>query len=358
MKYLFLFPTLKCNLNCSYCFTFSNNYDEIKFSQYKNFITKTKSFVNHYDIGGGEPLLYSCFFELISFIKKTNPTSKTTVTSNATLLEDLTNNEIKTIIDNVDNFEISIESLKESVNKYFRGENSLSAAISGINRLMKSSWMSTTSIDFSLAYTATKKNLNDFIDLIQWSDDNRFNSIYSQVFEPIGRASTKIDLFPDFKDYEKLILNTIRFVKKHPFKHLKRIDIYLPSIYSYKFNDLTKLTDEFQEDGLLKIDTISCYGKAFKDFLALDNMGHMTGCFALINHTGNYLLKDASLHSGESILNWSKKKHKELYSKNNTIRDLTCINCLHVMKCHTGCPAVKLKYNSSFKSKDPRCKEY
>ncbi len=73
LKFLHIYPTMKCPLNCVYCYVDEVNIqkEELELSVYKELINKAKGLgLELVDIAGGEPLTFSEIFPLIKFIIK------------------------------------------------------------------------------------------------------------------------------------------------------------------------------------------------------------------------------------------------------------------------------------------------
>ena len=70
---LYIFTTLRCNLNCSYCTNkfvhgVTPTYDELTFEQWKDIIDNLDFKVNEVFVTGGEPFLYSDLDKLLHYL--------------------------------------------------------------------------------------------------------------------------------------------------------------------------------------------------------------------------------------------------------------------------------------------------
>lgn len=83
-----LYPSMRCQLNCKYCYVDSVNKDltEISLEEYRNLIGQALEFgIKAFDIAGGEPFLYQHIIELLKLINELGGTSK--VVSNGYYLD-------------------------------------------------------------------------------------------------------------------------------------------------------------------------------------------------------------------------------------------------------------------------------
>ncbi len=126
--------TEKCNLNCSMCYernssAYKNNGAVLEISRIKEIIDECSPFTPHYELFGGEPLLYPNIEELLEYIKKKSSTVD--IPTNGTLvpkkIQALLNNSVK-------NLWVSLDG-PEDINNTQRGANSYQRAVEGIQTL-------------------------------------------------------------------------------------------------------------------------------------------------------------------------------------------------------------------------------
>lgn len=123
LRFLHIYPTMKCPLNCAYCYVDEVNIqkEELELPIYKELINQAKRLgLELVDIAGGEPLTFSEIFPLVEFITKGN--IKVRFVSNGLYLERIISN-IKSM-DYID-LHISLDSPYEEVQDKIRSYKGL-----------------------------------------------------------------------------------------------------------------------------------------------------------------------------------------------------------------------------------------
>lgn len=151
LRYLEIQLTSRCNLKCKHCYQGEKKDEELPIDKLKKIL---KEFIDLQGLrillSGGEPLLYSHFKELNSFLK--NYPAYTVLITNGTLL-----NKIPlTYITNIDEIQVSIDGMEKGHN-ILRGEGTFQKIISGITRIKQK-----TNKKLSFATMVHKKNINEF----------------------------------------------------------------------------------------------------------------------------------------------------------------------------------------------------
>jgi len=130
-KWIQLQLTESCNLKCTICYernsvAYKKKQFVLDFTRTKEIIDECSSFHPHYELFGGEPLMYPHLKELLEYINKKN--SKVTIPTNGTLLA----KKAQTLLGNsVEKVWVSLDGPQE-INNRQRGINSYQAAERGI----------------------------------------------------------------------------------------------------------------------------------------------------------------------------------------------------------------------------------
>ena len=130
-KWIQLQLTEKCNLNCTMCYERNSvAYEKEQFvldiTRTKEIIDECSSFTPHYELFGGEPLMYPHLNELLEYIHKKN--SKVTIPTNGTLLAA----KAKTLVGlSVEKIWVSLDGPPD-INNRQRGAKSYQSAQKGI----------------------------------------------------------------------------------------------------------------------------------------------------------------------------------------------------------------------------------
>ncbi|MCK5491039.1 MAG: radical SAM protein [Candidatus Pacebacteria bacterium] len=132
--------TPRCNSNCLYCYNIwkensSYPHGELRIVQIKELFTKLFSEVipKRITIAGGEPLMYSDLFEVISFLRSQN--IMVSIATNGTLLSEGILKKL--IASGVDYFEISLVSLNSKTYERLSRNNKLPQAKKAILNIKK-----------------------------------------------------------------------------------------------------------------------------------------------------------------------------------------------------------------------------
>ena len=140
VKRAYIYPTLNCNLPCPHCYTLRPsfapefNHKRVESADIFEVVAKLKAMgVHHFDISGGEPLLYPKIVELCQTIKQTKD-AKITLVSNATLFRKRYAT-VASLANLADHWVVSFESGNPNVHNKIRGERSFQRAVDGLRVL-------------------------------------------------------------------------------------------------------------------------------------------------------------------------------------------------------------------------------
>ena len=205
IRWIQLQLTEQCNLHCNMCYERNSlAYKKVKhildFECLKGIVDECAPFTPHYELFGGEPLMYPHFEQLLEYIS--NKGSKVTIPTNGTLLrkkiEGLMNNSVK-------NIWVSIDGPMDINNKQ-RGKNSYQLAQKGILALYEkkqSTGVVSPSIGVHCVVTASNyEYLRDLVvsdDLFPYVNDFSFElqkyitpQLYDQYLNHLGRQGAPV----------------------------------------------------------------------------------------------------------------------------------------------------------------------
>lgn len=238
--------TNKCNLRCMHCFNFSgeNNYinDELTDDEVISLINDLCNMkLLNICICGGEPLLRKDLVIKIAKILNDNGT-KCSMVTNGILLDDNTAHQLK--IAGIDRVQISIDGIGKSHDKLRGVKGAYNHAINAIKNLQK------YNIPTGIAFSPTKWNIDEFLDVLQISLENCIKELRIQALMPIGRGEKNSEeIIPSITDYRKLMkyINVAKKMTKgsdliiewgDPIDHLIRLPgkLYCTSIISIRAN--------------------------------------------------------------------------------------------------------------------------
>ncbi len=163
ISYLRLSVTDKCNLKCSYCYSFSDKtpnlnscltVDEI----FKLVRTLAYSGVNKVRITGGEPLLRSDIADIVSKISEIKSINDISITTNGILLEKFAEKLFRAGLKRIN---ISLDSLNPEIYNRINGGN-LKDVLNGISHAKK--FFKNIRINVVLLKGVNEKELSDFIE--------------------------------------------------------------------------------------------------------------------------------------------------------------------------------------------------
>lgn len=313
-------PGFDCNLRCKMCYIWRMPpYPKISSEEWVNLIKILGEYKNQYstidvDIGGGEPYLQSCIFQIFSECKKFG--FRSNVTTNGFLLT-------KRIIDRsiesgLTGISFSLESIDANLHDSLRGVNGTNNKVMEAIKYVKK----TDKLELSIVTILMKSNLNEIIPLARWVQNlESVAHSFQAVSEPPGKLQIEkwynhednIELWPD--DIEKMeeVIDKLIEIKKKEGKKTRPI-IMNTQIQFELFKKYFRDPENFiKHKGCSLID---------KDAITINPDGSVYIC-PFMKPVGNitkYKLKD--------ILNSEKT--------NDTIKIMnTCTkNCHHLLNCY------------------------
>lgn len=262
-----LFPTYSCNLNCPYCYVNSKDIYTDPHTEFNDKVFKVVvSIVNSINpevihIEGGEPLLYSKIFKLISKIKNKNVLNLIT---NGILIDEKIIKKIK--LAGLKKITLSLDGATSATNSILR-KKSFNATIKGLQLLRKNNFC------ISLSFTVTKQNLKDIKNenLINLAINMGVNELRIGTLLLAGRGTKAKILLLTTIEYIELIEKYL--VLKQKFNNKIRITLSLPGFL------LDTIQRSYLKDSFSKF--IPC--DAGKTQVAIGPSGELYPCYNLVN---------------------------------------------------------------------------
>lgn len=303
IEYIQFFPTLRCNLNCIFCFNKGlPATDNVTIGDFEKIISVLKkSDIKTIDILGGEPSLHPYLIDLVEIINRYR--MKTNISSNGT-----------------DSRLLNL--LSERYDKKF------------------------LKIGISLNSDGVSKGLHEYI--------IRHKPVLKSVF-------TKKSLIPETgKQY--IGLQGIKYFLLYMDIVEKMDSEYAIPFYTY-YGELMRLKRIYNNlDGVFcsgflcnendysKLNNVRCPAGTTKLSVFAD--GSVYPCYLFFRYkefeVGNILRDDCNKILQNPVLNFFRK-----FSKNNC----PDIGCALFASCHGGCPAVSYIFHNDMSVSDPRCRQ-
>lgn len=333
---LTLYPTLKCNLNCKFCFVKNkNNYcKEIGAKKWLKVIKEGKELgLLSVSILGGEPTLYSEIDALLEGIEKLD--IKATITTNGVYLKNTT----KDIIIKCNNIipVFSLQALNEK-HKLLTGID-YKIVINTIESLLQSG----KKVRINSVYT--EQSLEDFYQIIDFCIDHGI-----ERYSIAAYVSTNED-------------NDIKSVKN--FKEVRELDEQLQEYISGKYGEnriscsiegcMTFSAYPELENDIYQLSNFekNYYGcRAGKSKIEIYNNGDVYPCICFEN-----IFESTSNILNNSLLYIWNNDYQMNELRNNKCKNKECNNCGFYDFCNGGCPAYKRQiYKEDYLNyKDPTC---
>jgi len=172
--------TSKCNLNCIHCYS-SEQYEELKTNDVYHVLDMLYEVgAGLIDFGGGEPLLRSDIFDIISYSKHLG--FYTSISTNGTLLSSSIVKHLKTL--DIDHVCISLDGVNSETHEYIRNkEGTYEKTIAGIKNCVKAN------INTQISTVFMKSNINEFYELFNLLESLKVDGWYIYDFVPAGRGT-------------------------------------------------------------------------------------------------------------------------------------------------------------------------
>jgi len=271
INYLFSKPTQislcinwMCNLKCKQCYIWKSNVRGISFEEIKKILVEMRNWLGpfHLTITGGEPLLRDDISNIIKFSSDLGIVTNLItngVLLNKSIVEKLHHSGLNLLIISIDGPEKIHDFVRGYEGAYYKILNNIKYAK---NRLK-----------IRIATIILKQNLDYLVELIKWTEENKFSGI---IFQPLQQSfnsgkyvsdwHSKSELWPD--NYKKVdnVINSIMEMKKKGFpiinsqNNLNLIKLYFknpkyrlnarynPGISSFQID-----VNKFLRIGMLKI---------------------------------------------------------------------------------------------------------
>lgn len=303
-QYIQFYPTLKCNLSCTFCFNRGlQSEKDISINEFEKFVSViSDTGVEEIDILGGEPTLHSEFAHIVDIIYKNN--LKATISSNGSDINIL-----------------------EKLSKMYNGD------------LIK--------IGISIYSDQITRELHEYI--IKYKPLLKSICSKQQALPETARQYLRLSgieyylLFMDTISHDDL-KNSLPFYEY--FKRLKSLQGVFDNVEGVFCSGFIPDIEHYPV-----LQYVRCPAGTTKLSVLPD--GSVFPCYLLSRHDdfrlGNILVDDFDRIWKNPILDFFRN-----YEKNY------CINtgCEFFSLCHGGCPAVSLLIFGSLNAPDPRCVSY
>lgn len=193
-----VYVTRRCNLNCLTCFVDSlptNGADILDADVIKQLLDKlAKGGCKEVHITGGEPLLRSDIFEILSHARNLFP--RVTLSTNGTLINKKSALKLSGLIDSIN---IGLDGSRSEIHDAIRGQGSFSKTMRGVKNLLSAGYD-----QIKLIHTETAFNIDDISAMEKLADQLNVKSIVCTL-APLGRAKENIDiLWPPYKEAQRI----------------------------------------------------------------------------------------------------------------------------------------------------------
>lgn len=311
---LFIDISNYCNLNCIHCLSDSSS-DQHSFLEETLILKVVYECYLHgifqIKIGGGEPLLYPSFWDMISKIRLIAPNIRLSFTTNGTILSEEDVAKIKEFSCDVS---ISLDGT-EKVHNSIRQGNVYARVLQSIEMLVKQG------IYPAVRYTLMDLNLDCIFPIYQYCLKNGLK-LKIRRFKPTSYTQEHL-----------LTYNQKYFATIEKLRELRDCDI----------EDIMK-KDENSEKVFYR--SHDC-GAGFRS-IYVDYNGNISPCVFLGN---NYIIGNIKSNSIKEL--WDSAPALK------TIRELkeniSCRECLRKNICHGECLGIKLFYHRDMRRIDPGC---
>lgn len=202
LRNLFLELTLRCNENCVHCGSRCGEVvkEELPAQVYYNFLDKIKA---DFDgklpmlcITGGEPLLRSDFYDIMSYAHKLG--FRWGMTSNGTLIDDKAAERLYRC--GMRTISVSIDGIEDTHDKFRRTKGGYAAAMKGIDALTSHGGFNHVQVT-TVIHKQNICQLDELYDIMLEKDIDSWRVLN---IEPIGRANDNKELLLDADDYRRM----------------------------------------------------------------------------------------------------------------------------------------------------------
>lgn len=329
------YPTMRCPLNCSYCYVEDVNKDrqELELSTYFRLIDESLRLgANTFDIAGGEPFFWAHLIPLLQVIKARSASSRV-VTSGLLLHKyfDVFEKEHSLISE----LHVSLDSADPHTHDTTRGYKGLhQKVIANVQKYVKRQ-LGSIIINYVLQ-RGTFTNLESMLDFVvtlgvEGIDIQCMVDVSSKTRES-NFSLTPAELMASYE----IITNWIEHSSPEHF----RIQFVVPG---YMFPFFSSRDRKCQKPSRLRLIYFPGLlgSKAFSDALFIKHNGDVTGSTTFINNDKWFIGNVATLtleeiwnNSAEPIINKIKKRSRDLMSQG------VCMDCKVRRFCQGGDPEV------------------
>lgn len=221
--------TLRCNIKCEQCAIWRMpKTEELKTEDWKRVISELREWIGPYrvQLAGGETFIRNDILDIVRHASENDVL--TGIVSNGTLIDAKTAGEI--VESGLGYIHISVDGSKPETHDEVRGIKGLHAkTIEGLDHLINAA--KGTGLAISIATVISKKNVNELIDLVKFSEQKGLNGI---VFNPIGPTTdSEVDWyktsdlwFDDFLEVDH-VLDELIDMKKRGAKILNPVEHFI-----------------------------------------------------------------------------------------------------------------------------------
>lgn len=345
----YLFPTMKCNLNCCMCYSGSAMHRPVKYElSHEDYLMLVDSLIDQgftrFDISGGEPLLRNnLIFKIAEKIKKRG--AKLQMVTNGTfLVKTLEKYQFKT--DDFDFIAVSLDSPDEATHNKIRGyEKAYSSAIEGIQTLVSKGF------NVGLNAVCMPENSGQFGDLLKLAESLGVSFVHLLRNRYISPLLTSTDTFTDLNwnsIYEQLEAS----LDSAPDNLL--VIATLPQYIHQEFNNQVRAHFRYKENILIRTDCIRGCG-AFNRNIVITSEGNVTGCVAMINEPKFWIGNINKTYISKLLDEFPDWIEKFNHRSKNLYNNSVCGHCSSFIFCKGGCPMVAEKFYIDWNKNDPSC---
>lgn len=317
--------TLRCNLNCKYCYNVCKN--ESPYNTTELNTEETKLLINkiikdtgcsHFTFTGGEPYLRKDFFELLEYTK--DKVYHMNVISNGTLLNE--ENVIRSIENNISIFELPLLSSERAIHNYLSRNDSFDRVTEAIAYIKAHGGRVVT------VFVATKENLPTWKDTIDMALALGADGIMFNRFNPGGEGRNNIEsLLPSPEELEVALDIANTAVEKYGISIACSIAMHPCLIKTDKYPNLS---------------FGYCAAGTSRAYYTVDPVGNVRMC----NHSQIILGNILETSFSKLAHNNAAKSFMRAYPK-------FCSDCSIVKECQGGCKAAaEVCYGSPYEE-DP-----
>lgn len=356
-KKAFIYPTMRCNLKCSFCYTSSPikqqiDFDELTIREYEKLIKDLyNNGVRVFDMSGGEPLFREDLMEICTIINSYDDT-RIYITSNGTQIE-RKRIMMPELLEKIDRINISLDSIYPEIHDELRGvKKTHEKAMTGIEILC-----SINPKKVGINFVLNAMNFNELPEMVDLCIKSNIAEL-AVLFPKDVAANKLVNFYPSYDEYKEILIKLVEQLRS--MQDLERLFSVWMLLPAYLFNLIVELEKDYTYSSLsnpkltLEVDPFKgC--QAYHDFIAVTVNGDIVGCPFMTNlpcfKVGNVREVDMDI-----LVNKCDEMHKKIKQRGKTLRKTEeCSNCNTAYLCQGGCPAMSVNYYGEMSSKDLIC---